>query len=359
MSIPALIESSDQIGAVATLPDGRILTVYGDYWDRSALSQPLAAQPVHARTSPDNGQSWSAPFTLATFPAGMGAVSSITPLAAQDGTIHLFGLRFYSLGRMEGGEWKSKLVHMRSGDGGQTWSEQQFVDFGAAYSGAINSTLQLRSGRLLVPLSYLDTESESGMFVCTLVYSDDGGQTWARANDCRVGTGGKFLESGAIEPVLVELNSGLVWMIIRTTTGYFWESFSHDGAVWTPPRQTRIVSSNAPAGVLRLHDGRIVLFWNNLYGEPFRDGISYARQILSAAISANDGQTWSVPKTIAHRAEDEPFRAQTSYPFLCQAPDGQIVLMYHRVYAREGRDWMHPIREIVRVDPDWLSSTQS
>jgi hypothetical protein len=145
-------------------------------------------------------------------------------------------------------------------------------------------------------------------------------------------------------------------MIIRTTTGYFWESFSNDGAIWTPPRQTRIVTSNAPAGVLKLQNGRIALFWNNLYGEPFRDGVSYARQILSAAISTDDGQTWSVPKTVARRAEDEPFRAQTTYPFLCQAPDGHIVLMYHRVYAREGRDWMHPIRELVRVDPDWLSN---
>jgi hypothetical protein len=275
-------------------------------------------------------------------------------LVTQDGSLHLFALRFYSLGWQEGGEWHSTLVHMRSTDGGQAWSQAQSIDFGAAYSGALNSTLQLHSGRLLVPLSYLDSDSESGQFVCTLVYSDDDGLTWAKANDCRVASGGKFLESGAIEPVLVELNSGLVWMIIRTTTGYFWESFSNDGAVWTPPRQTRIVSSNAPAGVLRLRDGRIVMFWNNLYGEPFRDGISYARQILSAAISVDDGQTWRVPKAVACRAADEPFRAQTTYPFPCQAPDGQIVLMYHRVYAREGRDWMHPIREIVRVDPDWL-----
>jgi hypothetical protein len=108
--------------------------------------------------------------------------------------------------------------------------------------------------------------------------------------------------------------------------------------------------------VLRLADDRIVLIWNNLYGEPFWEGnVSYARQMLHAAISADDGQTWSVPKVVARIAPDEPPDAQTKYPFLCQAPDGMIVLVYYHVHARTGSN-EHPHRcELVRIDPDWLA----
>ena len=212
------------------------------------------------------------------------------------------------------------------------------------------------SGRILVPLSYFAPERTDGQLVSRVVYSDDGGETWAISNDCAVGGGGSFFESGAVEPVVVQFASGMIWMVIRTVTGYFWESFSNDGSIWTPPQQTRIVSANAPAGVLRLADGRIVLFWNNLYGEPMKEsGASYARQILFGAISENEGQTWSAPRPVAQRNPDEPFRTQTTYPFLCQASDGAVVLIYHRVGAKEGRDWYNPIRELLRVDPDWLA----
>jgi hypothetical protein len=236
-----------------------------------------------------------------------------------------------------------------------TWSELREIDFGHGYTGSLNSALVLDNGRILVALSYLDEQRTNGKFVSMTVCSDDDGQTWGRSNDCPVSSGGEYLESGACEPVVVQFRSGVVWMVIRTQTGYFWESFSNDGMVWTPPRCTRIVSSNAPAGVLRLMDDRIVLFWNNLYGEPFHDGISYARQYLHGAVSEDEGQTWSPPRVIAHRAPDEQPNTQTTYPFLCQAPDGAVVLVYYRVGSRPGRGWNQPIRELVRVYPEWLA----
>jgi hypothetical protein len=353
--LPSIIESSDQVGAVATLSDGRLAMFFTGPHQRETISHEHPEQPIYMRISADNGQTWSETRQVFAFPAGKGIVSAATPLVDQEGNLHLFTLRFYQLG-WENGAWHSALFHIRSEDNGESWSEPLEIDFGARYTGSLNSALLLESGRILVPFSYLNQESDSGMFVSRVVYSDDGGRTWAYSNDCTVNTGGRFLESGAVEPVVVQLNSGLVWMIIRTTVGYFWESFSNDGVVWTPPRQTRIVSSNAPAGVLRLRDGRLALFWNNCYGDPMREGVSYARQVLSGAISRDDGQTWSTPKAVACRYPDQPIRAQTTYPFLCEAPDGVIVLMYHRIYAEEGRDWMHPIRELVRVEPEWLES---
>ncbi len=77
---------------------------------------------------------------------------------------------------------------------------------------------------------------------------------------------------------------------------------------------------------------------------------------LFAAISDNEAQTWSTPKVVARRADHEPPNAQTAYPFLWPLHDSAVLLLYHRVGAQEGRNWYHPIRELVRLDPDWLAA---
>ena len=344
-----------EIGHVAALEDGRILSCYTERDSLTNLDEERPERWTYVRISEDGGRTWTEPQRAFAFPAGKGVSGSNLLLVAHDGSVHIFSLRFYSLGRDKERSWHSVLLHTVSKDGGKTWSALKEIDFGHDYTGALNCALQMDNGRILVPLSYLDEQRTSGRFVSMVVYSDDDGQTWGRSNDCAVSSGGEYIESGACEPVVVQFRSGMVWMVIRTQTGYFWESFSNDGAIWTPPRGTRIVASNAPAGVLRLRDGRIVMFWNNLYGEPFHEGISYARQYLHGAISDDEGQTWSPPEIIAHRRPHEPPNTQTTYPFLCQAPDGAVVLVYYRIGAQPGRGWNDPVRELVRVDPEWLA----
>jgi hypothetical protein len=343
---------------IAVLGDGRLATIVSEPEPFNDLSRERPERWTSLRYSATGGRTWTAPVRGFAYPAGPGVASASLLAVDQRERLHAFGLRFYGVGR-DGLPMHSVLLHTVSDDAGTTWTAVKEVDFGHEYTGALNSVLTLASGRIVLPLSYYAPERSSGRFVSMTVYSDDGGATWGCSNDCAVAGGGAYVESGAVEPVIVQLRGGLVWMVIRTTTGYFWESFSSDGAIWTPPRQTRIVSSNAPAGVLRLADGCIVLAWNNLYGEPFREGaISYARQQLHAAISADNGQTWSTPKVIAQVAPGDLPQAQTTYPFLCQAPDSAIVLLYHRVHARPGRDWHHPIRELVRIAPDWLAAEE-
>jgi Neuraminidase (sialidase) len=350
------IDVTGDVNYVARLKSGRLITILNDPALIDHLADERPERWTALRSSDDGGATWSDPIPAFAYASGPGFAMPVVTCADQNDRLHVFGLRFYGLGR-EGLPWRSALMHTTSDDGGATWNASKAIDFGRDYTGSLNNVLVLESGRILLPLSYLDLERPSGQFVSMTVYSDDGGETWNRSNDCSVEYGGQFLESGAAEPVVVQLQSGLVWMVIRTTTGYFWESFSNDGAVWTPPKPTRIVSSNAPAGVLKLDDGRIVLAWNNLYGEPMHErGISYARQILHMAISDNDGQTWSVPKVVAAVEPGDLPKSQTTYPYLFQADDGAIVLVYHRVHAQEGRDWHHPLREVIRIQPDWLVS---
>lgn len=351
---PTPIQVDGKVAQVARLADGRLITFFCDQKRFDDLDSEQAPMPVYMRVSHDAGNTWGDARTVAHYPGGKGIVSG-APLVLVDDQdrIHLFNLRFFAIG-WESGNWHSVLQHMMSHNDGESWSDVQTIDFGAGYSGALNSGLQMDNGRILIPLSYFAPERTDGQLVSRVVYSDDGEQ-WAYSNDCTVEEGGAFFESGAVEPVVVQFPSGMLWMLIRTVTGYFWESFSNDGAIWTPARPTRIVSSNAPGGLVRLDDGRIVLCWNNLYGEPMREnGVSYARQVLSAAISDDEAQTWSAPKAIAQRNPGEPMRAQTTYPFPCQAADGSVLVLYHRVYAREGQDWYNPTRELVRLEPDWL-----
>jgi hypothetical protein len=346
------------VNYIATFSDSHFVTVLNDPAPITDLTRDRPERWASLRWSDDDGRTWSEPARGFAYAPGKGFAMPVVSCVDQQDCLHVFGLRFYGLGKYELG-WHSAVVHTVSDDRGQTWSAERAIDFGHRYTGSLNNVLVLASGRIVLPLSYLAPERASGQFVAMTVYSDDGGESWSRSNDCAVEAGGDFIESGAAEPVVAQLNSGLVWMIIRTTTGYFWESFSTDGAIWTPPRPTRIVSSNAPAGVLKLASGAIALAWNNLYGEPMHGhGISYARYRLHMAISGDDGQTWSVPKVIAAVEPGDLPNAQTTYPYLFEASDGRIVTVYHRVHAREGRDWHDPIREVVRIDPAWLAENR-
>ena len=293
MQPPQQIDFEGKIGHVATLRDGRIVSCYTEQHPLTNLEEERPERQAFIRYSEDGGRTWSEPHKAFSFPAGTGESGSNLPLGTQDGSLHVFSLRFYSLGWKENRPWHSVLLHTVSADAGNTWSELKEIDFGHRYTGSINCAMQMDNGRILFPLSYLDEQRPDARNVSTCVYSDDNGQTWDKSNDCPVSSGGDYAESGACEPVVVQFASGMVWMVIRNQTGYLWESFSNAGAIWTPPRGTRFVASNAPAGLLRLTDDRIVIFWNNLFGEPFHEGISYARQYLHGAISDDEGQTWS------------------------------------------------------------------
>ena len=341
------------LGPVATLPDGRIVSLYTENTDLFDFGRPRDESWAYTRYSRDGGRTWSEPTRAYAHAAGLGVEDSFLPLVDRDGRLHAFGTRYFGVGR-DGFPPRSVVIHCRSDDGGATWTRIQPVDFGHDYTGWLNSAIQLASGRILLPLSYLDESRTRDRFVSLVCYSDDSGDTWRQSNDLHVASGSEYLESGAIEPVVVQLASGIVWLLLRTQTGYLWESFSSDGADWTAPRGTRIVASNAPAGVLRLRDDRIALVWNNVFGEPFRQGASYARFQLHGAISDDDAQTWSRPKVIAERQSGEPTETHVRYPYLCQVPDGWIVTRYTRV--RVWLDHREYQTELVRLDPEWLAS---
>src|SRR5205085_11906505 len=138
------------------------------------------------------------------------------------------------------------------------------------YHGSMLSVIVLKSGRIVLPICYLtkrtwakrgegfDAFTWMGTFSSGILYSDDG-DTW-KESAIEFKTPTPYLGAdGIMQPIALELKDGRVWLLLRTQMGRLFESFSRDGSVWTKPQPTSILSSDSPASLTRMNDGRIVL----------------------------------------------------------------------------------------------------
>ena len=339
---PAPIEVEGEVGPVTRLADGRIASVYAVGRPAAKWGDTSIPQKVFGRFSKD-GRSWSGPELLLTLPEWPGLLDPYAaPLGTRDGALHYFSLLKHHLDQPI--DWRkayTELVHAISRDGGKTWGEPRKIDWGRRWSGTL----------IVLPFCYLTSNRVTGLFAVRALLSDDGGETWKTSrNEVTVDSGGKVLESGAIEPAAVELVDGRIWLAIRTQTGYLFESYSADGGeTWTPARRTSFRATNCPLNVLRLRSGALLLIWNNEFGEQLFHGVSYSRQSLTMAI--DDGKGWR-----GYRQVNRPFgldedpRAVANYPFLAEALDGDVVVSF-RERRRPGEVGRF---RMLRVDPKWL-----
>jgi hypothetical protein len=270
------------------------------------------------------------------------------------------------------------VVHIRRKVDGSTYYDMYFTRTDTAdgpwrdpvkiyngYVGSQRTLLRLDDGRLVMPIHFMvkldpDPRPEGkagenyGLMDIVTLYSDDDGDTWQRSpsrlmipQDMNRGR----TNYGAVEPATIQLLDGRLWMLIRTKNGHLWESYSSDrGETWSPAKRTRFVSSDSPAWMLRLADKRMVLFLNTC--QKHDDPRSYAiggRHVLHAAISADDGKTWSGFREVMWAEDNEKARGDrgAAYPAAVQAADGMIVLV-----SGQGAS-----KSIIRIDPDWLQAT--
>ena len=134
--------------------------------------------------------------------------------------------------------------------------------------------------------------------------------------------------------------------------GRFYESFSLDGSRWSRPQPNSIISSDSPAGLLRLADGSLLMFVNNCQRFPYANG---GRHVLHAAISNDDGKTWIGYREVARDPQQKdgpPPNGDNgvSYPYQTLTKDGQVVFSLWVDGTKQGRN-------IYRLDPKWLHET--
>lgn len=301
-------------GTPAKLPDGRILMVYSG---PVGIDHPLGSTRIFCRVTADGGKTWAAEREVVHHPECN--VAGPFALATCDGTVRVFYMGFYRSVWVDGEpdmeQTRSDLWCIESRDGGETWQNRQMAFRG--YTGATNGGIQTASGHIIVPFSY-DVTSP-GRLVSACVVSADNGQTWTLGD--AIDFGGHGDHAGALEPTVLELSDGRVWMLIRTTRGQFWAAFSEDhGLTWGEARPTAICSPSAPCHMTRLASGRIALVWNNTMDT------TRGRDALSLAFSEDEGTTWTDPIVCAKAK-------QVSYPYVFEAEPGVLWVGAHNVNA--------------------------
>jgi hypothetical protein len=319
-----------------------------------AVAKP-SSDCVQVMRSRDGGLTWQGPELA--FPLPGRAYYALQVLEAKEGALHAV---VHVQGDGPGG-YRGRLYevyHFRRPRESAQWDAPQRVVPG--YVGSIRGFIQLRSGRLILAVGRAVPEREkppasgpdfgwNDTFVFT---SDDEGATWRQSPQPLSLTlpGGGVTRYGAIEPTLIELAGGKVWMLVRDRGGRLWQTVAEGGENWPALTRSDFISSDSPAGLLRLRDGRILLLTNGC--QNWSDPRSYAaggREVLHAALSADEGRTWHGFREVLH---DTPTEAKgdrgTAYPTAAENYAGKIVLVSGQ---GEGK------RAVVMFDPAWLLET--
>jgi sialidase-1 len=302
------------------------------------------------RRSTDDGQSWSAPQSIAKVPGPMTknpfalALKKTDPktvtynnpvlIADRDGTVHmLFCLEYM------------RVFYQRSTDDGLSWSQpveitKSFEAFRKHYDWKVlatgpNHSIQLqrgaKAGRLIVPV-WLSTGTGGNAHrpsVTATIYSDDGGKTWL-AGDIAVPNTDEWINPN--ETVAVELADGRVMLNVRneSKTHRRLVTISPDGATgWSTPRfDDALLEPICMAGLVRYdHGGKRLLLFSNPHNLARADGKVEAgknrdRRNVSVKVSHDEGKTWTVSKAI------EP--GPSAYSDIAVTKSGTILCFYGR-----------------------------
>lgn len=251
-------------------------------------------------------------------------------------------IRHYNYGEQEANE---ASIYLSSRDNGFTWSEVRlsnnlpYADIKSPISGEyiraffankkayiIRTDGGLEGGRTI---SVLDEKlsimhkpplfADSGRVVVIGAHyvdrtgafcyvSKDDGLTWQRSNQVQapaheIGGFDKGLRwnHGAVEPTIIELKGGKLWMIMRTARDRHYQSFSTDwGLTWSEPTPSPFYGTITMPTLFKLNDGRLLFFWSNTTPLPEVEGVNGVwedvftnRNAAHVAISEDNGETWS------------------------------------------------------------------
>lgn len=243
---------------------------------------------------------WSSPIVVADKP---GYADANPVLFVDDaGRIYLFHVEMFGdqfcLGR---------VIVRTSRDGGHTWDAPRDA-LGAICTMIRNHLIILRDGSWLLP-GY-----QQAIYASQFWLSRNQGQNWESYPPILTPL------DNNLQPAVVELSDSSLLALLRAAgkSGQTWEARSTDaGRSWSLRKRPDLPNPNSGLELIRLRSGELLVIYNDSRTE---------RTPLVAALSEDEGLTWSAPKVLA---AGDP---QLSYPSACQTRDGRIhVVFSHRL----------------------------
>ena len=326
-------------GSFIRLKDGKIMFVYtqyyGDDWNDHAIAR------LAYVCSEDEGESWSSPRCLIEKDETALNIMSVSLIRLQNGEIGILYLQ-----KEAGDDGVVCMPIFRySQDECKTWSAPIACSKEYGYFVGNNDRLiQLKNGRLLMPLSYHGKSLQiltPGMI--RFVYSDDNGRSWT-LTDVKIRSSYSD-DRQCQEPGVFELDDGRLWTYFRTAYGHQYQSFSlNDGETWSAPiPNLYFTSPDSPMLVKRVKDYVIAIFnpigyhCLNTRTEAWR---SPKRTPYVCAVSRDGGVRFdSTDKSFADGGfapfikncvllEDD-LKNSYCYPAVLETKEGFLVAYYH------------------------------
>ena len=202
------------------------------------------------------------------------------------------------------------------------------IELGVPYSLNMNKPTVLSTGEWLLPVTFVHKPvydwtpgkgNDKQPRLHGVAISKDGGKSWKLRGEV-------LAKPLPLENMITELKDGRLWMLVRSISGFLFESYSTDkGETWSEGMRSEIANPGSRFFIRRLASGNLLLV--NHVGFDAGDTNSEKRNNLTAQISTDDGKTWGKPLML-------DARKPVSYPDGVQDKTGLIWIVYD--YDRVG-----------------------
>lgn len=318
------MECNHHGSTIVELATGEVAAV----WYHGEFEKSVDSRIVWSTITPGDAE-WSVPEVLYDDPE----LSEGNPAVwvTEEGEILVFFVSIYGDGWPE-----TKVRLVRSTDDGATFSEPQILRDDFCWN-TRQKPLRLADGDLMLPL-YIECLALPMFMTSSDNFTDD--VRWTEYGD--LPNKEQYLSEhvGQIQPALALRDDGTLSAVTRNGlgTGRIKEMIGDaTGTEWTVSADIDLPNSGTSIDQVRLDNGHRVVIFNNSPEVRFP---------LAAALSTDDGKTYSAVRNIVDEGCDDDGDCEFHYPSVTTASDGTIWVSY--THDRTTIGWVH-------FDEAWLS----